>query len=223
MKTPEQMMDEIERSFHGEEDTPERIKALHEAAALTGGARNSAYGEPVANMQHTADVFNAMTGRDLSAREASLFMEAVKIARRVKNPLHRDSYVDGMAYTGMTYECALMEAPQKPSPKREGRLCACAPEEEACGVCCRAADKGSIAARLANAETVPGRKFNSIAQALQAAEAIHAIRLEETMPDLAPDELVALLAPTRDDDRPAAPDDAVAVFVIRKEGADADA
>lgn len=90
--------------------TPARVLALEEAISLTSGDRRAAYGEPVENHQHIADIFNAITGRDLSAREIALVHQATKLARRAKNPLHRDSYVDGMAYAGIEYECALAEA-----------------------------------------------------------------------------------------------------------------
>lgn len=89
---------------------PPRALALDEALRLTCGDRNRAYGEPVGNMQHIADIFNAITGRDLSAREIALVHQATKLARRARNTLHRDSYVDGMAYAGIEYECALAEA-----------------------------------------------------------------------------------------------------------------
>lgn len=84
-----------------------RIELLSEAIELTGGDRNEAYGDPVLNHQHIADIFNAVTGRNLSAREIVLVHVATKLARRARNPTHRDSYVDGMAYTGIEYECAL--------------------------------------------------------------------------------------------------------------------
>lgn len=87
-------------------EIPARQGLLEEAIRLTIGDRNRTYGPPVENMQHIADIFNAITGRDLSAREIVLVHEATKLARRQTSPLHRDSYVDGMAYTGIEFECA---------------------------------------------------------------------------------------------------------------------
>lgn len=89
---------------------PPRVSALQEAITLTAGDRNKAYGDPVLNHQHIADIFNAITGRDLKAREIAILHQATKMARRWHNPLHRDSYVDGMAYAGIEYECALADA-----------------------------------------------------------------------------------------------------------------
>lgn len=91
---------------------PERAACLDDARDLTCGDRNRSYGEPVANMQHIADIFNAITGRDITAREVTLLHQATKLARRWHNATHRDSYVDGMAYTGIEYECALAEQTQ---------------------------------------------------------------------------------------------------------------
>jgi hypothetical protein len=91
----------------------QRGLCLTEAKSLTEGDRNKTYGEPVENMAHIAGIFNAITGRDLTPREIVLVLESAKLARRFKNPLHRDSYVDGMAYTGIGYECALDEAEEK--------------------------------------------------------------------------------------------------------------
>jgi hypothetical protein len=88
---------------------PFRVACLEEAARLTAGDRNRTYGPPVENMQHIADIFNAITGRDLTARDVALVHQATKLARRQNSPLHRDSYVDGMAYAGIEYECALAE------------------------------------------------------------------------------------------------------------------
>ena len=93
---------------------PPRAACLTEARDLTCGDRDRAYGEPVANMQHIADIFNAITGRDITAREVALMQQATKLARRWHNPTHRDSYVDGMAYGGIEYECALTDAARAP-------------------------------------------------------------------------------------------------------------
>ena len=88
---------------------PQRAVVLDTARDLTCGDRNDAYGEPVANMQRIAGIFNAITGRDLSGREIALVHQATKLARRAMNTTHKDSYVDGAAYTGIEYECALAE------------------------------------------------------------------------------------------------------------------
>lgn len=86
---------------------PIRVGILQEAINLTAGDRNRAYGDPVENMQHIADIFNAITGRDLTAWEVATLHRATKLARSATNKTHRDSTVDETAYGGIAYECAL--------------------------------------------------------------------------------------------------------------------
>ena len=96
-------------------EQPLRLALLEEAAILTGGDRNKAYGDPVPNMQHIADIFNAISGHKVTARDAALFHVATKLARLYGNATHRDSHVDGMAYLGIAFECATA-ATQPASP-----------------------------------------------------------------------------------------------------------
>jgi hypothetical protein len=86
-----------------------RIDLLEEASNLTNGDRLKDYGDPVTNHQHIADIFNAITGHDLTAREIVLVHEATKLARRQRSPKKIDHYVDNMAYVGIEYECAMAE------------------------------------------------------------------------------------------------------------------
>lgn len=89
---------------------PLRASCLEEARSLTLGDRNKTYGDPVENMQHTADIFNAWTGQSLTARHISQIYTAGKMSRSQSSPTHRDSYVDSMAYRGIEFECALAES-----------------------------------------------------------------------------------------------------------------
>lgn len=83
-----------------------RLDLLHTAIDLTGGDRNETYGEPVANHEHIARIFNAMTGREFTSRDVALVHMATKLARLCRNSQHIDSHVDLMAYVGIAYECA---------------------------------------------------------------------------------------------------------------------
>lgn len=88
---------------------PLRVSCLEEARNLTAGDRNATYGDPVENMQHTADIVNAWTGLELTARQIAQVYIAGKMARSQTSPTHRDSYVDVMAYRGIEFECAAAE------------------------------------------------------------------------------------------------------------------
>ncbi len=88
---------------------PKREVLLETAIELTCGDRNESYGSPVENHQHIADIFNAVSGHKITAREAALFQICVKLARCRTSPNKADNYVDGMAYFGIAFECALAE------------------------------------------------------------------------------------------------------------------
>jgi hypothetical protein len=83
----------------------DRLEILEEALRLTGGDRNQQYGSPVENHQHIADIFNAITGRDLTAAEVATVHIATKLARMKTSPTKADNYVDLAAYAGIRYEC----------------------------------------------------------------------------------------------------------------------
>ncbi len=90
--------------------TPLRVILLEDAAHITGTERNAVYGDPVELHRHIARIFNAITGRDLTAAEIVTVHMATKLARMIASPDHRDSHVDLMAYAGIRYECVLAEA-----------------------------------------------------------------------------------------------------------------
>jgi len=93
-----------------------RLDILQTAIDLTGGDRNQAYGSPVENHQHIANIFTALTGRDLSAAEVATLHIATKLARMRTSPTKGDNYVDLAAYAGIRFECeaASMEATADP-------------------------------------------------------------------------------------------------------------
>jgi hypothetical protein len=86
-----------------------RLALLQEAIDLTGGDRAKDYGNAVANHQHIAKIFNAITGHDLSARDMALIHTCTKLSRGQTSPKKRDHYVDRMAYAGIEYECVMAE------------------------------------------------------------------------------------------------------------------
>ena len=86
-----------------------RLALLQEAIDLTGGDRAVDYGDAVANHQHIAKIFNAITGHDLSARDMALIHTCTKLSRGQTSPKKRDHYVDRMAYAGIEYECVMAD------------------------------------------------------------------------------------------------------------------
>lgn len=90
--------------------TPTRAKLLDTAKNLTCGPRNVEYGPPVDQAKRAADIFNAWSGRNLTATEISQVMVAVKMSRMLESPRKADHYADAMAYFGILAECVEDEA-----------------------------------------------------------------------------------------------------------------
>ena len=51
---------------------PNRCDLLAEASALTSQERNKDYGDPVDNMTHIADIFNAITGHEIKPSDVAI-------------------------------------------------------------------------------------------------------------------------------------------------------
>lgn len=91
---------------------PERVKILLEAAEVTHGDRDVAYGDPLDNHTFIADLWNvylihaARVRGDAVVRpdDVALLMALVKIARSVVSPGKRDHYVDGACYFAIAGE-----------------------------------------------------------------------------------------------------------------------
>ena len=73
--------------------------------------RGKNYGEPLANMQDTADLFNVyLRGKDkVEAVDVPILMILVKVARLMKTPYHIDSHSDIIGYGGISKGIAIRE------------------------------------------------------------------------------------------------------------------
>jgi hypothetical protein len=56
-------------------------------------------------MARTVDVFNAITGQELSELDGWKFMIALKLARSAQGSFHEDDYVDLCGYAALAGEC----------------------------------------------------------------------------------------------------------------------
>ena len=81
-----------------------------EAHGLVFGERNAEYDHPFVDYKRTAELFNALTGRDLDVREAVAFMLCVKMSRLGAALDHnfsvekiRDTLVDLAGYADCLY------------------------------------------------------------------------------------------------------------------------
>ena len=86
-----------------------RVDLLKEAIKVTSTDRNKDYGNPINNHRHIAQIFNAITGHRLTARDVALLHTCTKLSRGQVSPKKKDHYVDRMAYAGIEYECAMEE------------------------------------------------------------------------------------------------------------------
>jgi len=68
------------------------------------------------SMVRTVDIFDKLTGNDLSARDGWLFMACVKIARSQQGAFHIDDYTDAAAYIALAGEAGYGEV----RPTRNG-------------------------------------------------------------------------------------------------------
>jgi len=55
--------------FEREQKLATRIELLTEAASLTSGDRQKDYGNPIDNMYHIAQIFNAITGHNIKTSD----------------------------------------------------------------------------------------------------------------------------------------------------------
>jgi hypothetical protein len=82
-----------------------RVRILREGISLTTGDRNETYGEPFENMALAANLFNGVSGMNLSPADMAMAMVCMKLSRLAKTPGHRDSVVDAATYLAIYYEC----------------------------------------------------------------------------------------------------------------------
>ena len=92
-------------------DKPARVLVLEEAASLTSGERDLAYGPPIINLTASGDLKDMMRRhlvRDMSSAELeALDMVLTKIGRIITGPMpKRDNYVDAAAYMAIAREAA---------------------------------------------------------------------------------------------------------------------
>lgn len=74
---------------------------LDEAKRIIYGDREEAYGDPGANVRSIASFWSIIVGVPLTADQVCLMMIAMKVARLMHKPDHRDSLVDIPGYAAL--------------------------------------------------------------------------------------------------------------------------
>lgn len=91
---------------------------LEEAQRLIHGQRNKDYGHPRDNITHTAELFSAYLGIEVSALDVTMLMVLLKMSRlHIGGVYHRDSIVDIAGYAGVAER--VYEEPVESPPKEE--------------------------------------------------------------------------------------------------------
>ena len=80
-----------------EEVINEEKTLLEKATEIVEGSREADYGSAYSNMKHIADIFNAITGRDLTPEEIAILNISQKLSRELFK--HKeDNFVDIIGY-----------------------------------------------------------------------------------------------------------------------------
>jgi hypothetical protein len=98
-------------------------EVLTEAHELINGPRQKSYSHPFDDYSKVRNIFQAMTGINLTVEQSILFMVAVKLARLNTNiergKWHRDSLVDAAGYLGCLSMARHHRTHNMPEPFRD--------------------------------------------------------------------------------------------------------
>ena len=93
----------------GDRSLTTKAAVLESAIELITGDREADYGEARKNFTDIAALWSVVLGVEVKAWQVAACMDQLKLARAIKTPTHRDSWVDKAGYTGLAAELALNE------------------------------------------------------------------------------------------------------------------
>jgi hypothetical protein len=76
------------------------------ASVLTLRDRDNQYGNMEETMVRACEIFEMITGKELTPYEANIFMHSLKLARIRTTPEKADNYIDGVNYLAFAGEFA---------------------------------------------------------------------------------------------------------------------
>ncbi|WP_336818965.1 DUF6378 domain-containing protein [Gordonia sp. MMO-8] len=90
---------------------PERVgvQIVGEAADVIDGDRQQNYGDAATNLGRIAAMWSTILGEQVEPHQSALCMVALKLARLIETPDHRDSYVDACGYLALAAELTLTD------------------------------------------------------------------------------------------------------------------
>ena len=84
---------------------------LEDATTIVEGDREQTYGSPTVNLARIAAMWEIIFQQPVSQQQVCLAMMALKLARAIHDPYHRDNLVDICGYA------RLMEITNRPNPQ----------------------------------------------------------------------------------------------------------
>lgn len=81
---------------------------LSEAGAIVYGDREATHGEPGRNLAAIAAMWGPIFGTAVEPQQVVLAMIALKVARAINNPAHRDHWVDIVGYVALAERCGFV-------------------------------------------------------------------------------------------------------------------
>lgn len=87
-------------------DVTVREAVLTSAIEIVTKDRANVHGLPEDSFKNIASLWAIILGRAVTTMEVALCMDAVKTARLITTPTHKDSWIDKAGYAGCGAECA---------------------------------------------------------------------------------------------------------------------
>lgn len=81
---------------------------LTDAAAIVNGDREKTHGEPGKNLEAIASMWRPIFGTRVTPEQVCLAMIALKVARAVNSPSHRDHWTDIVGYVALAERCGFI-------------------------------------------------------------------------------------------------------------------
>lgn len=82
---------------------------LTEARDIVHGDREKTHGEPSKNLAAIAAMWEPIFGAKVTPQQVCLAMIAVKVARAVNSPAHRDHWTDIVGYVALAERCGFVK------------------------------------------------------------------------------------------------------------------
>lgn len=94
------------------DDRKRPVTVLTEAESIVHGDREKTHGEPSKNLEAIAAMWGPIFGTSVTPQQVCLAMIALKVARAVNSPSHRDHWTDIVGYVALAERCGFVKPPE---------------------------------------------------------------------------------------------------------------